>query len=79
MSLFSSLLLNLSIGIVAQVMTKLSLAKANVNIIDQQVVICHVNASPTLFASSFMKAFRLWRGGVDVVLTYHDTAAWSTA
>ena len=79
MPLFSSLLLNLSIGILAQVITKLSLAKANVNIIGQQVVICQVNASQTLFASSFMKAFRLRRDGVDVVRTCHDTAAWFIA
>jgi hypothetical protein len=66
MAQFSSLLLNPSIdirvGILARDTNKLGLTKANVNIIGQQVVICHVNASPTLFASSFMKAFRLRRG-----------------
>ena len=79
MAQFSSLLLNPSIdirvGILAKDTTKLGGVKANVNIIGQQLVIFHANASPTLYDPSFMKTFRLRRGGVDVVRTYRDDAA----
>jgi hypothetical protein len=79
MAQFSSLLLNPSIdirvGILAKDTTKLGGFKANVNIIGQQLVIFHANASPTLYDPSFMKTFRLRRGGVDVVRTYRDDAA----
>jgi hypothetical protein len=79
MAQFSSLLLNPSIdirvGILAKDTAKLGAAKANVNIIGQQLVIFHANASPTLYDPSFMKTFRLRRGGVDVVRTYREDAA----
>jgi hypothetical protein len=79
MAQFSSLLLNPSIdirvGILAKDTTKLGAAKANVNIIGQQLVVFHANASPTLYDPSFMKTFRLRRGGVDVVRTYRDDSA----
>jgi hypothetical protein len=79
MAQFSSLLLNPSIdirvGILARDTAKLGLTKANVNIIGQQLVIFHANASPTLYDPSFMKTFRLRRGGVDVVRTYRDDTA----
>ena len=79
MAQFSSLLLNPSIdirvGILAKDTTKLGAAKANVNIVGQQLVIFHANASPTLYDPSFMKTFRLRRGGVDVVRTYRDDSA----
>ena len=79
MAQFSSLLLNPSIdirvGILAKDTTKLGGVKANVNIIGQQLVIFHANSSPTLYDPSFMKTFRLRRGGVDVVRTYRDDAA----
>jgi hypothetical protein len=79
MAQFSSLLLNPSIdirvGILARDTAKLGLTKANVNIVGQQLVIFHANASPTLYDPSFMKTFRLRRGGVDVVRTYRDDAA----
>ena len=79
MAQFGSLLLNPSIdirvGILAKDTTKLGAAKANVNIIGQQLVVFHANASPTLYDPSFMKTFRLRRGGVDVVRTYRDDSA----
>lgn len=79
MAQFSSLLLNPSIdirvGILAKDTAKLGAAKANVNIIGQQLVVFHANASPTLYDPSFMKTFRLRRGGVDVVRTYRDDSA----
>jgi hypothetical protein len=79
MAQFSSLLLNPSIdirvGILAKDTTKLGAAKANVNIVGQQLVVFHANASPTLYDPSFMKTFRLRRGGVDVVRTYRDDSA----
>ncbi|AKC83100.1 hypothetical protein IMCC26134_10495 [Verrucomicrobia bacterium IMCC26134] len=79
MAQFSSLLLNPSIdirvGILAKDTAKLGAAKANVNIVGQQLVVFHANASPTLYDPSFMKTFRLRRGGVDVVRTYRDDSA----
>jgi hypothetical protein len=79
MAQFGSLLLNPSIdirvGILAKDTAKLGAAKANVNIIGQQLVVFHANASPTLYDPSFMKTFRLRRGGVDVVRTYRDDSA----
>ncbi len=79
MSQFGSLLLNPSIdirvGILAKDTAKLGAAKANVNIVGQQLVVFHANASPTLYDPSFMKTFRLRRGGVDVVRTYRDDSA----
>lgn len=79
MAQFGSLLLNPSIdirvGILAKDTTKLGAAKANVNIVGQQLVVFHANASPTLYDPSFMKTFRLRRGGVDVVRTYRDDSA----
>jgi hypothetical protein len=79
MAQFSSPLLNPSIdirvGILAKDTTKLGAAKANVNIVGQQLVVFHANASPTLYDPSFMKTFRLRRGGVDVVRTYRDDSA----
>ncbi|AKC83360.1 hypothetical protein IMCC26134_12280 [Verrucomicrobia bacterium IMCC26134] len=79
MAQFGSLLLNPSIdvrvGILAKDTAKLGAAKANVNIVGQQLVVFHANASPTLYDPSFMKTFRLRRGGVDVVRTYRDDSA----
>ena len=79
MAQFSSLLLNPSIdirvGILAKDTAKLGAAKANVNIIGQQLVVFHANASPTLYDPSFMKTFRLRRGGVDVVRMYREDSA----
>jgi hypothetical protein len=79
MAQFGSLLLNPSIdirvGILAKDTTKLGGAKNNVNIVGQQLVVFHANASPTLYDPSFMKTFRLRRGGVDVVRTYRDDSA----
>jgi uncharacterized protein (DUF1697 family) len=79
MSQFSSLLLNPSIdirvGILAKDTAKLGAAKANVNIIGQQLVIFHASQSPTLYDPSFMKTFRLRRGGVDVVRMYREDSA----
>jgi len=79
MSQFASLLLNPSIdirvGILAKDTAKLGAAKANVNIIGQQLVIFHASQSPTLYDPSFMKTFRLRRGGVDVVRMYREDAA----
>jgi hypothetical protein len=79
MAQFGSLLLNPSIdirvGILAKDTAKLGAAKANVNIIGQQLVIFHASQSPTLYDPSFMKTFRLRRGGVDVVRTYRDDSA----
>lgn len=79
MAQFSSLLLNPSIdirvGILAKDTAKLGGAKNNVNIVGQQLVVFHANASPTLYDPSFMKTFRLRRGGVDVVRTYRDDSA----
>ena len=45
------------------------------NIIGQQLVIFHASQSPTLYDPSFMKTFRLRRGGVDVVRMYREDAA----
>jgi len=79
MAQFGSLLLNPSIdirvGILARDTAKLGGAKNNVNIVGQQLVVFHANASPTLYDPSFMKTFRLRRGGVDVVRTYRDDSA----
>ena len=79
MAQFGSLLLNPSIdirvGILAKDMAKLGGAKNNQNIVGQQLVVFHANASPTLYDPSFMKTFRLRRGGVDVVRTYRDDSA----
>jgi hypothetical protein len=79
MAQFGSLLLNPSIdirvGILAKDTTKLGGAKNNVNIVGQQLVVFHANASPTLYDPSFMKTVRRRRGGVDVVRTYRDDSA----
>jgi hypothetical protein len=79
MTQFASLLLNPSIdirvGILARDTAKLGATKANVNIVGQQMIIFHANASPTLYDPSFMKTFRLRRGGVDVVRTYREDSA----
>ncbi len=79
MAQFASLLLNPSIeirvGILAKDTAKLGGAKANVNIVGQQLVMFHASASPTLYDPSFMKTFRLRRGGVDVVRTYREDSA----
>ena len=79
MAQFGSLLLNPSIdilvGILAKDTAKRGAAKANVNIIGQQLVIFHAHASPTLYDPSFMKTFRLLRGGVDVVRLYREDSA----
>ncbi len=79
MAQFASLLLNPSIeirvGILAKDTAKLGDAKANVNIVGQQLVMFHASASPTLYDPSFMKTFRLRRGGVDVVRTYREDSA----
>ena len=79
MAQFGSLLLNPSIdirvGILARDTAKLGGAKNNVNIVGQQLVVFHANASPTLYDPSFMKTFRMRRGGVDVVRTYRDDSA----
>lgn len=79
MAQFASLLLNPSIdirvGILAKDLAKLGAAKNNQNIVGQQLVIFHANPSPTLYDPSFMKTFRLRRGGVDVVRTYRDDSA----
>lgn len=79
MAQFASLLLNPSIdirvGILARDLTKLGAPKTNVNIVGQQMVIFHANANPTLYDPSFMKTFRLRRGGVDVVRTYREDSA----
>jgi len=76
---FASLLLNPSIdvrvGIMSQDTTKLGLAKNTVNIVGLQLVVFHATASPTLYDPSFMKTFRMRRGGVDVVRTYRDDSA----
>ena len=76
---FASLLLNPSIdvrvGIMSQDTAKLGLAKHTVNIVGLQLVVFHATASPTLYDPSFMKTFRLRRGGVDVVRTYRDDSA----
>ena len=79
MSQFASLLLNPSIdirvGILAKDTAKLGGAKANVNIVGQQLLIFHASQSPTLYDPSFMKTFRLRRGGVDVVRMYREDSA----
>ena len=79
MAQFASLLLNPSIdvrvGIMSQDTAKLGLAKHTVNIVGLQLVVFHATASPTLYDPSFMKTFRLRRGGVDVVRTYRDDSA----
>ncbi len=79
MTQFASLLLNPSIdirvGILAKDMTKLGAAKANVNIVGDQLLIFHANPSPTLYDPSFMNTFRMRRGGVDVVRTYREDSA----
>ena len=79
MAQFASLLLNPSIdvrvGILAKDLAKLGAAKNNANIAGGQLVIFHASASPTLYDPSFMKTFRLRRGGVDVVRTYRDDSA----
>ena len=79
MAQFASLLLNPSIdvrvGIMSQDTAKLGLAKNTVNIVGLQLVVFHATASPTLYDPSFMKTFRLRRGGVDVVRTYRDDSA----
>jgi hypothetical protein len=79
MAQFASLLLNPSIdirvGILAKDLAKLGAAKTNQNIVGQQLVVFHANPSPTLYDPSFMKTFRLRRGGVDVVRTYRDDSA----
>ena len=79
MAQFASLLLNPSIdvrvGIMSQDTAKLGLAKNTVNIVGLQLVVFHANASPTLYDPSFMKTFRMRRGGVDVVRTYRDDSA----
>ena len=76
---FASLLLNPSIdvrvGIMSQDTAKLGLAKNTVNIVGLQLVVFHATASPTLYDPSFMKTFRMRRGGVDVVRTYRDDSA----
>lgn len=79
MAQFGSLLLNpsidLRVGILAKDLAKLGAAKNNQNIVGQQLVVFHANPSPTLYDPSFMKTFRLRRGGVDVVRTYRDDSA----
>jgi len=54
---------------------KLGGAKANVNTFVQQLVSVHASQSPTLYDPSFMKTFRLRRGGVDVVRMYREDSA----
>lgn len=79
MAQFSSLLLNPSIdvrvGILSKDTAKLGVAKNTVNIVGLQLVIFHASQSPTIYDPSFMKTFRLRRGGVDVVRTYRDDSA----
>lgn len=79
MAQFASLLLNPSIdvrvGILAKDLAKMGAAKNTANIAGGQLMIFHASASPTLYDASFMKTFRLRRGGVDVVRTYRDDSA----
>ncbi len=79
MAQFASLLLNPSIdvrvGILSKDTAKLGVAKNTVNIVGLQLVLFHASQSPTLYDPSFMKTFRMRRGGVDVVRTYRDDSA----
>ena len=79
MSQFASLLLNPSIdirvGLLGRDNGKLGSNRGNVNIVGQQLVIFHASQSPTLYDPSFMKTFRLRRGGVDVVRMYREDSA----
>jgi hypothetical protein len=54
---------------------KLGSHLGNVNIVGQQLVIFHASQSHTLYDPSFMKTFRLRRGGVDVVRMYREDSA----
>jgi hypothetical protein len=76
---FSSLLLNPSIdirvGILAKDTAKMGATKANVNIVGSQLVMFNSSSSPTLYDPSFMKTFRMRRGGVDVVRMYREDSA----
>jgi len=76
---FSSLLLNPSIdirvGILAKDSAKMGATKANVNIVGSQLVMFNSSSSPTLYDPSFMKTFRMRRGGVDVVRMYREDSA----
>ena len=54
---------------------KLGATKNTVNIVGQQLVLFHASQSPTLYDPSFMKTFRLRRGGVDVVRMYREDSA----
>ena len=79
MAQFASLLLNpaidVRVGILSKDIAKLGALKNNQNIAGSQLVIFHASQSPTLYDPSFMKTFRLRRGGVDVVRMYRDDSA----